>query len=109
MTVSEHPSANTGVATPERCAVLSAVERRLERSGYSALSRVRCEFHRESGVVHLGGAVRSYYLKQLAQELVVDVDGVRGVKNQIDVARSIALVAAQNAMCPEEASTSSGP
>jgi BON domain len=35
----------------------------------------------------LRGAVPSYYLKQIAQELVRDLDGVLLVNNQIKVAR----------------------
>ena len=61
------------------CAIRSSVERRLQRSGYTALSRVCCEFQTESGVLHLRGAVPSYYLKQVAQELVVDLEGVRSL------------------------------
>ncbi len=33
------------------CNVRLLVERRLQGSGYSALGRICCEFHRESGVV----------------------------------------------------------
>ena len=69
------------------CAIRSSVEHRLQRSGYAALGRVSCEFQRESGVLHLHGEVPSYYLKQIAQELVRDLDAVRLVQNQITVAR----------------------
>jgi len=60
------------------------------------LSRLCCEFQTESGVLHLRGAVSSYYLKQVAQELVVAVEGVRVVNNQIDVAKPVPRSAARN-------------
>ena len=84
------------------CAIRSSVERRLQRSGYAALSRVSCEFQRESGVLHLRGAVPSYYLKQVAQELVRDLDAVRLVHNQINVARPAPRGHALNRARPEE-------
>ena len=52
------------------------------------LRRVCCDFQRENGVLHLRGAVRSYYLKQAAQELVLDIEGVSIVNNQIRVTPS---------------------
>jgi hypothetical protein len=73
------------------CRIRLSVERRFQRSGYAALSRVCCEFQRENGVLHLGGSVPSYYLKQVAQELVADLEGVRVVNNQINVARPAPL------------------
>jgi hypothetical protein len=39
----------------------------------------------EVDVLHLHGCVPSHYLKQLAQALVADVDGVCLVKNQLQV------------------------
>lgn len=38
------------------------------------------------GVVLLQGEVQSYYEKQLAQEVVRRIDGVKRVENQIEVA-----------------------
>ncbi len=75
-------------AAPGSCSIQSSVERRLLGSGYAALGRVWCEFQPESGVLHLSGSLPSYYLKQLAQELVIDLEGVRLVINQITVARA---------------------
>ncbi len=72
---------------PGTCRIQLSVERRLQGSGYGALSRVCCEFQTETGVLDLRGAVPSYYLKQLAQELAGDLEGVRTVNNQINVAR----------------------
>lgn len=64
-----------------------SVEHRLRRSSYKALGRVNCEFQMETGILHLSGSVPSYYLKQVAQELVLDLEGVLLVNNQIKVTR----------------------
>jgi osmotically-inducible protein OsmY len=70
------------------CRIQTSVEDRLRRCGYAALSTVCCEFQGDCGVLHLRGSVPSYFLKQVAQELVTDLDGVRFVNNQINVTRS---------------------
>jgi osmotically-inducible protein OsmY len=59
------------------------VEARLWRSGYLALRGISCEFH--DGVAWLRGHLQTYYLKQIAQETVGEVVGVRSVVNQIKV------------------------
>ena len=53
------------------------------RSEYQALQSVTCEFH--EGTARLCGHLPTYYLKQIAQEIVCAVVGVRSVVNQIDV------------------------
>ena len=108
MTAIDRSSSETDRPAALGCAVLVAVQRRFHRSGYTALSRLRYEFQRESGVLHLRGAVRSYYLKQLAQELVVDLEGVRVVNNQINVARPARCGTARDGGCPDDADASSG-
>ena len=108
MTAPDHSSSDTNRPAPVECPVLLSVERRLRGSAYSALRRVCYEFQRESGVLHLRGAVRSFYLKQVAQELVVDIDGVRLVNNQINVARSARCETIENRCYPEEVDPSSG-
>lgn len=42
-------------------------------------------FELRDGTVVLSGSVRSYYQKQLAQESLRGIDGIRGVENQIEV------------------------
>ncbi len=91
MNVSVHIYSEPGRAGTAVCSVGSLVERRLRGSGYAALGRVRCEFERENGTLHLSGSVRSYYLKQIAQQLVLDIEGVRLVNNRITVERSTRL------------------
>ena len=68
---------------PGSCGISLSAASRLQRSGYAALRGVGCAV--EGGVLHLQGCVPSHYLKQLAQALVADVDGVCLVKNQLQV------------------------
>ena len=75
-------------SVPYESAVRASVEGRLQRSSYGALRRIRCDFQGDSGILHLRGSLPSYYLKQVAQELVGDVEGVRLVDNQIRVHRA---------------------
>ena len=58
---------------------------RLSTSGYAELKRVRCEFELHGHLLTLRGRVSSYYLKQLAQEVVRMLDGVDQVVNLIEV------------------------
>ena len=59
------------------------VQSALARSLYLSGKNLRFEVH-EDGVV-LRGVVRSYYQKQLAQESVKSVAGLRRVHNEIEV------------------------
>lgn len=62
---------------------------RLERSGYSILSRVRCECH--DGVLRLSGSLPSHYLKQVALARVAGVEGVRTIVNEIEVLSRVGM------------------
>ena len=64
----------------------SAVRRELDQSGYLALRGVKCDV--VGGVARLFGPVPSYYLKQLAQHIAGEVQGIDRVLNEIDVAIS---------------------
>jgi osmotically-inducible protein OsmY len=66
-----------------RLGIAHEVEARLWRSGYLALRGISCEFH--DGIARLRGHLSTYYLKQIAQEIVIEVVGVRSVVNQIEV------------------------
>lgn len=57
----------------------------LRHSAYSELSLVSCDF--EAGVLTLRGQVSSYYLKQMAQNLVWKLEGVHRIDNQLVVAQ----------------------
>lgn len=52
-------------------------------SPYPALRNVRCTVH--DGVAQLDGALPSFYLKQLAQEIVKQLNAVEEVANRIKV------------------------
>jgi osmotically-inducible protein OsmY len=59
-------------------------EYRLKRSPYSPLAGIRCDYR--DGLLTLVGVLPSQYLKQVAQEAVFGLVGVREVDNQIRVA-----------------------
>jgi hypothetical protein len=83
MSTHQNPNAVTDHTAPVECPVTLLAVCRLRRSGYGALHGVGCTF--ESGVLHLRGYVPTYYLKQVAQSLVTDLEGVLQVKNQLEV------------------------
>jgi hypothetical protein len=55
----------------------------LRRNPYLALRGVACDCR--DGVLVLRGCLPSYYLKQVAQEAVVSLEGVEAVDNRIEV------------------------
>jgi phosphocarrier protein len=59
---------------------------RLRTGPYSALQTVSCSYH--DRVLELAGHLPSNYLKQIAQSLVSDIEGVTAVVNRIEVTRS---------------------
>ena len=63
--------------------VEAEAQARLHKSGYHELHLVSCEFH--EGVLTLRGSVSSYHLKQLAQELIRQVDDAEEVNNRLEV------------------------
>ena len=68
----------------ERPLVQAEAQSRLRKSGYRELHFVSCEFH--EGVLTLRGRVSSFYLKQVAQELIRQLDGAEEVNNRLEVA-----------------------
>jgi len=71
--------------SPDPQASLQAVVERALRSGpYPALKKLSCDYR--GGVLVLRGCLPSYYLKQIAQEVVAhQVKGVGRLDNQIQV------------------------
>jgi osmotically-inducible protein OsmY len=65
------------------CPVTREAFARLRKSAYGPVRRVSCAF--EEGVLVLFGRLQSYFHKQLAQEAVADLVGVRQVRNDIEV------------------------
>jgi len=63
--------------------VAMAAETRLRHSPYLELRQVECSCTR--GILTLSGQVSSYYLRQVAQTQVQDIDGVRGILNELVV------------------------
>ena len=57
---------------------------RLAASGYRAMRSVFCEFRQ--GILTLRGRLPSFFYKQMAQETVAGLNGVKQVVNQIEVA-----------------------
>jgi osmotically-inducible protein OsmY len=67
--------------------VRESAEATLRGSGYSALRRIVCQYH--DGLSILNGSVPTHYLKQMAQHLVTELEGVHRVSNQIEVLSAI--------------------
>ncbi len=61
----------------------AAARRLLQSSGYTALRRLRCEV--TQAVVIIEGIVPSYFLKQMAQTVIRQLDGVENVRNLVEV------------------------
>ena len=64
--------------------IVQAARKRLRTSSYLPLQRLSCECD-DLGVLVLRGRLPSFYLKQLAQETVADVEGVVQVVNEAEV------------------------
>jgi osmotically-inducible protein OsmY len=64
-------------------ATTEMAERALHSKPYQALKNVSCDWR--DGVLVLRGRLPSYYLKQVAQEVVARLEGVEGMDNQIQV------------------------
>jgi hypothetical protein len=75
----------TGTVSPQP-APADMAERCLRSNPYPALKNVSCDWL--DGVLVLRGCLPSYYLKQIAQEVVAhQVQGVGRLDNQIQVVR----------------------
>jgi len=70
------------VAAP-RSALLDQVHGALSRTPYMSAGDVRIE--EEEGIVRLEGEVRSFFHKQMAQEVIRRLDGVERVVNCLQV------------------------
>jgi len=80
----QHPWDNCAAnSAAQRSGIGELAESRLRRSAYLALQYISCEFH--ARVLILRGRLPSYYLKQIAQALVGDIEGVERIDNQIEV------------------------
>ena len=83
-----HPSGTEpGTQRPDpRAGIQALAEWGLRRSRYPALRAVSCDY--QDGVLVLRGCLPTYYLKQIAQEVVAQqVQGLGRIDNQIQVMR----------------------
>jgi hypothetical protein len=76
---------NQACAEPKtsQVSINELAERRLRSNPYLALKSLLCVYL--DGVLFLRGCLPTYYLKQLAQEAVADLNGVDRIDNQIQV------------------------
>jgi len=98
----------TRIALPRHCGVHSseriswivqAAQLRFKSSKYSEIRSLECEF--SEGILFLRGRVSSYYLKQLAQEVVRSLEGIEKIVNDVEVAYSNAVLSTDsNASLP---------
>jgi osmotically-inducible protein OsmY len=75
--------AQTEQRAPTTHQIVAIAEARLGASSYHAVRRVHCKS--DQGVLVLEGRLSTFFHKQLAQELVADIEGVKQVVNQIEV------------------------
>lgn len=72
--------------------VQAAATAALGSSKYNALRKLKCRVC--EGVVEISGTVASFYLKQLAQTLVMHMEGVAGIRNLVEVSGEPAVLVA---------------
>lgn len=63
--------------------VKELAERQMHDTPFLDLRQISCDYH--EGVLVLRGRLPSYYLKQMAQELVIHLDGIDNIENRIQV------------------------
>ncbi len=74
---------STGIIYPLSEEQSAAIQRRLRTGGSLSLRQIECEFC--DGLVVLRGRVSTYYVKQLAQSLLLADPAVERVENLIEV------------------------
>jgi hypothetical protein len=68
---------------PPQASIPELADSRLHSTPYRALDNVSCEYL--GGVLVLRGCLPSYYLKQVAQEVVAHLEAVDHIDNRIQV------------------------
>jgi len=71
------------VWSPPASDITQTAECRLKAHCYLALRNISCEFL--DGTLTLRGCLPTYYLKQMAQASVGEIEGVRRIVNEIEV------------------------
>jgi hypothetical protein len=74
---------DTDTRSAEDQNLLESARTLLNESGYPALAQLGCSVR--DGVVSIEGKLPTYYLKQVAQEALLQRCGARGVNNQTEV------------------------
>ena len=69
--------------SPSHCLAQEA-RNRLRQAPYGTLRHVSCESN-EAGLLLLHGRLPTFFHKQVAQEMVLDLEGVTQVINRIEV------------------------
>lgn len=80
----------TQVKNPEKgegAAITLLVKQRLTLDSPYASSFRNVTYSVNDGVLTLRGEVQTFYLKQVLQSLVTDIDGVTTIDNRVDVAQ----------------------
>jgi hypothetical protein len=86
-------SRGTITAAPLPSEVVARATSRLRTSSHRVLGKTSCTYN--AGVLTLRGHVPSFYLKQLAQTLVAELDEVSQIDNCLTVHNPIEISAAQ--------------
>ena len=72
--------------TSPPCAIAAIAEARFRANSHTALRGIACKS--EQGVLVLEGHLSTFFQKQLAQEIVANIEGILQVVNHIEVVRS---------------------
>ena len=78
-----HCRRNLASVLTQKKVVEAEAESRLRQSSYREVRCVTCEFH--EGVLTLRGRVPTFYLKQVAQSLVLRMEGAEEINNRVEV------------------------
>ena len=79
----EAPERNRNGGSPVANRVAHQARERLGNTSYHFLRFVDCCF--DDGVLTLRGRVPSFYLKQMAQSVLANIEGVDRIDNRVDV------------------------
>lgn len=75
---------SAAVQKPQPISVLKAIEEALQEAGYPSLRRVEVVIE-EGGEVRLRGELPTWYMKQVAQQIIGGLEEVRELHNEIKV------------------------
>ena len=79
----ESPQRKLSSTAKQDVRIETEAQGRLRQAGHYYLRSMHCTV--ANGVLTLRGQVPNYYLKQLVQSLLIDIDGLRAIDNAIEV------------------------